>query len=330
MTTEKIRIALIGAGGIGKTHQRAYATWPELCEIVAVVDVVQAAAQSLAQTADAIAFTDYAQMMDEVAPDAVSICTPPHEHLPLAQAAATRGIHVLCEKPPARTLAETQALVEAFAGSPGNNKAMLQFAFCHRFHQPIQQAQALIASGKLGDLVHIDNRFAFRFDGVESRWFSDPAIAGGGIIIDTLVHSVDIFRALAGEIATVQASATNKLLALKGRIEDTAALLVTSESGVLGTLSCSWATALPRFSVTIFGTVGEASIDYANKGGVQYRLADDEAWSQMDFDAPDRFAQQARHFLDCVATGKPPLVGGNDGLAVMRVLDEAYRQINQS
>ncbi len=329
MTTEKIRVALIGAGGIGKTHQQAYAMWPEQCEIVAVVDVVQAAAESLAEAANARAFTDYAQMMEDVRPDSVSICTPPHEHLPVAQAAAQRGIHVLCEKPPARTLAEAQALVEAFSESPKDNKAMLQFAFCHRFHQPIQQAQELIASGKLGDLVHVDNRFAFRFDGVESRWFSDPTTAGGGIIIDTLVHSVDIFRALAGEVAMVQASAGNKLAALEGRVEDTASLLVTSESGVLGTLSCSWATALPRFSVTIFGTKGEALVDYANDGGVQYRTVDDETWTQMEFDAPDRFAQQARHFLDCVAQGKMPLVDGQDGLAVMRVLDEAYRQINQ-
>ncbi len=325
-----MRVALIGAGGIGKTHQQAYAAWPEQCEIVAVVDVVAAAAESLAQTANTVAFTDPTQMMDEVAPDAVSICTPPHEHLPLAQAAAQRGIHVLCEKPPARTLAETQALVDAFAGGPGSNKAILQFAFCHRFHQPIQQAQALLASGKLGDLVHIDNRFAFRFDGVESRWFSDPDVSGGGIIIDTLVHSVDIFRTLAGEIATVHASATNRLPALDGRVEDTASLLVTSESGVLGTLSCSWATALPRFSLTLFGTKGEAVIDYANDGGVQVRTVDEEAWSQMAFDAPDRFAQQAKHFLDCIAQGKMPLVTGADGLAVMRVLDAAYRQINQT
>ena len=326
MTTDKVRVALIGAGGIGKTHRAAYETWPAQCEIVAVVDVVDAAAESLAEEVDAAAYTDYAQMMDEVLPDAVSICTPPHEHLSIAQAAAERGIHVLCEKPPARTLAETQALVEAFAES----EAILQFAFCHRFHQPIQQAQELLADGTLGDLVHIDNRFAFRFDGVEKRWFSNPDVSGGGIIIDTLVHSVDIFRALAGEIATVQASASNRLPALEKRVEDTASLLVTSESGVLGTLSCSWATALPRFSVTIFGTQGEALTDYANEGGLQYRLADEETWSQLPGDAPDRFAQQAKHFLDCVVQGKMPLVTGADGLAVMRVLDEAYRQINQT
>src|SRR5262245_23913471 len=126
-----IRVAVVGAGGIGREHLRAYAAWPDLCEIVGVADIDLPAAQEKAQPYSAQAFQDYVQMMDATKPDAVSICTPPNLHLSIVQAAAVRNIHVLCEKPPARTLAETEAIVEAMS----YDNAILQFAFCHRFHQ---------------------------------------------------------------------------------------------------------------------------------------------------------------------------------------------------
>ena len=115
------------------------------------------------------AFGDAVALLDAVQPDAVSICTPPKFHLPIGEVVAGRGIACLCEKPPARTLAETEAMVAAFAGSG----ALLQFAFCHRFHTPVEQAQELIASGRLGRVIHIYNRFGFRFGRAGSSWFTD-------------------------------------------------------------------------------------------------------------------------------------------------------------
>ena len=113
----QIRVAIIGGGGIGGAHLKAYGAWTSLCQIVGIADVQLETAQAKAAQVDCAAFADYGQMLDEVQPDAISICTPPNMHLPVAQAAAARGIHVLCEKPPARTLAETQALVDAMAQS---------------------------------------------------------------------------------------------------------------------------------------------------------------------------------------------------------------------
>ncbi|MEZ4656520.1 MAG: Gfo/Idh/MocA family oxidoreductase [Caldilineaceae bacterium] len=85
-----IRVAIIGAGGIGGTHLRAYGAWESLCQVVGIADVQLLAAQEKAAEAGCLAFADYVQMLDEVQPDAVSICTPPNLHLPVAQAAAAR------------------------------------------------------------------------------------------------------------------------------------------------------------------------------------------------------------------------------------------------
>ena len=213
---ERIRVAVLGAGGIGGTHLRAYAAHAERCEIVGIADVLEAAAQERAAAFGGRAFTDGEAMLDDLRPDALSICTPPKYHLPAVEMAAERGIAVLCEKPPARSLAETEAIVAAMRGT------LLQFAFCHRYHAPLRAAQDLIASNRLGKLVQIENRFAFRYARAGNSWFTEPDIAGGGILIDTLVHSIDIFRALTGdEIEAVQA-AVSSLLPIT--VEDSASL----------------------------------------------------------------------------------------------------------
>lgn len=318
----KLRIAVIGAGGIGGTHLKAYAAWPDLCEVVALADVDTAAAAEKAAPFGAGVYADAVAMLDAVRPDAVSICTPPKLHLPLAEAVAARGIACLCEKPPARTAAETEAIVAAFASS----KALLQFAFCHRFHRPVQQAQELIASGQLGRVIQIYNRFAFRFSRAGHSWFTEADMAGGGVLIDTLVHSIDIFRALAGEIVHVDAAVSTTLPV---KVEDSASIQVVGANGAIGSLNCSWVTPVSEAEVRIYGTEGEAVIDYGRTGGLQYRLASDQEWTVLPFDTPDRFVQQAKHFLDSVQAGSEPLVSGADGIAVMRVIEQAYTSAKQ-
>jgi UDP-N-acetylglucosamine 3-dehydrogenase len=318
----KTRIAVVGAGGIGNTHLRAYANWPELCEIVGVADIHLPSAQEKVGQYGGKAYASYEQMLDETQPDAVSVCTPPNLHLPVVQAAAARGLSVLCEKPPARTLAETESIVRAMSDSKG----VLQFAFCHRFHRPVVQARELITSGKLGKIVQIYNRFGFRFERAGQSWFTDRDVAGGGILIDTLVHSVDIFRALVGsEVTQVSASVST---VLPVQVEDSASILMTSASSVAGALNCSWVTPVSEAEFRIYGTEGTAVIDYAQPDGLRYRLADDADWSQLPFDTPDRFTLQAEHFLICVASGSKPAVGGDDALAVMKVIEAAYQSVN--
>ncbi len=313
----KTRVAVIGAGGIAGTHLRAYASQAERCEIVGIADVDETAAQARADEYGGLAFTDGLSLIDQLRPDAISICTPPKYRIPYVEAAAAREIAVLCEKPPARTLAETQAIVDAMRGG------LLQFAFCHRFHAPLKAAQDLIRSGKLGELAQIENRFAFRFARAGNSWFTDRDIAGGGMLIDTLVHSIDIFRALTGQ--EIEAAHAFLSSTLPIEVEDSASLLLQSSGGVLGALNCSWVTPVADSFVRIHGTEGQAVLDYNAAAGLHYKTADDADWTVMESDAPDRFERQAAHFLDCVDGKTSPLVSGEDGLAVMRVIESAYQ-----
>ncbi len=75
----------------------------------------------------------------------------------------------------------------------------------------------------------------------------------------------------------------------------------------------------------IYGSEGEAVIDYAQPGGLRYKLAADAEWTQLPFDAPGRFTLQAEHFLTCLQQGVQPASSGADGIQVMKVIDAAYR-----
>ncbi|MCB0138774.1 MAG: hypothetical protein KDE50_02580, partial [Caldilineaceae bacterium] len=81
--------------------------------------------------------------------------------------------------------------------------------------------------------------------------------------------SIDIFRALAGEVRTAAAAVSTTLPI---QVEDSASLLLTSESGVIGTLNCSWVTPVSEAKVRMYGTEGEAVVDYNGSHGLCYRL----------------------------------------------------------
>src|SRR5205807_7388205 len=130
---------------------------------------------------------------------AVDICTPPAFHAPVALAAIERGLPVISEKPLARNPIEARAVVEAARG----HGVPLMTAFCHRFHEPIVRVRRLIDEGSLGRVVMFRNRFGAKFPNIAERWFSKAEVAGGGVLMDTSIHSVDLFRPLVGEVRNV-------------------------------------------------------------------------------------------------------------------------------
>lgn len=314
---DKIRVAIIGSGGIANgAHAPAYVANADLCELVACADVDLAAAQKLAEKHHCTAYGDVTAMLDAEQPDAVSICTPPVGHLPNVRLAAERGIAILCEKPMTRNLPEANemvALVQA-TGVP------FMTAFCHRFHGPVPLLKALIDQGKLGTVMQYYNRFSGRFAGVEQRWFSQAETAGGGNLMDTTVHSIDIFRFLIGEVRAISAQ-TRTVLPIA--VEDTATLLVRSESGVLGELSCSWVTQPGEAVIRVYGTEGTAEIDYGADPSLRYWS--EGAWIQVPYAGPDRFYGEVRHFLECVRDGLTPSITVHDGARAIALLDAAYR-----
>jgi predicted dehydrogenase len=316
--TGQPRIGVIGLGSIGRTH---IATWKANgITPVAFADAVPAALEAAVSEHGGEGFADGIELIRSGKVDIVSICTPPLFHKDLAIAAAEAGVAVLCEKPLARSLPDAEAIVEAVerAGT------LFSVGFCHRFEPAIEKLKEMIDAGELGDIMTFRNRFAGLKADAHTTWFGNPGLAGGGVMADTNVHSIDIFRYLVGDPTDVHAFTSTRETehGPELQVDDTALLTLRAADGALGIIEGSWRTPPGEWTVTIYGTRGTAFVDY-KATGIELRCADGEI-KQIDVEAGSRFEREFAQFLACWRGEATPRVTVRDGLAANRILDAAY------
>ena len=313
---QELRIGIIGAGGMGGTHARAYQADGRAC-LSAVMDRDPAQAQRLAAQLGARDYASLDRKLEREHLNLVSICTPPASHAETALAALGAGCHVLCEKPLALDGAQARQMVAAARRA----RRLLVTAFCHRFHEPVMLAREWLHKGKIGKLLQFRNRFAGLIP-MAGRWFSDPALAGGGAIIDTSIHSIDLFRYLVGDPVSV--SARTACLVQEIAVEDSSFILLQTACGAIGSIEACWSSPVSESVIELWGANGMIVVNYSEPGP-RYRTPGMKAWRRVKPTGPDRFQLQARHMLDCVLGVRQPLVTGEDGLWAARVADAAYR-----
>jgi predicted dehydrogenase len=233
-----VRIALIGAGLIGREHAALVGEHPGTT-LAAIADPTPDAAV-LASSLGVPHFDDYERMLDEVDPDGVIVALPNQLHVDAGLACITRRIPVLVEKPIADTVASAMRLVHVAedAGVP-------VLVGHHRRHgTDIREAKRAISSGELGQIVAISGVAAVAkhdayFD-VDWRRTS-----GGGPLLINAIHDIDCFRTLCGEIETVQAIGSS---AIRGHeVEDTVAVALRFANGAVGTFLLTDASPSPYF-----------------------------------------------------------------------------------
>ena len=225
-----LRIAVLGAGLIGRRHIETILAMSEAAELVAVSDPVADPGQY--HLKGAAWFTDETEMLDQTKPEAVVIATPNGLHLAHGKACCERGIHFLMEKPVTATLAEAALLVRLVA-----DNGVKTLVGHHRRHlASIQDAKAVIDSGRIGKLVTASVIWATRKpdDYFNAMWRIQP---GGGPILINAIHEIDMLRHLCGEIATVSGLTSD---AQRGfAVEDSAAALLRFDNGCLGSFTCT-------------------------------------------------------------------------------------------
>ncbi len=318
MSDSTLRVALVGAGGIGGAHKAAWAQVPS-AEIVAVVDTDQSKADAMATDIGCRGFSDHAAMLAEIGPDIVDVCTPPAMHRDPVIDALAAGTNVICEKPLADTPGNGRAIIDVADGADG----LLMTAFCHRFHPPVAHLKQLIDAGDLGEIDMFRNRFAGPFAGIEDVWFSNPDISGGGCLMDTSVHSVDAFRFLVGEVRKSSGAGLTLNDKLAPKVEDTAAMLLQSDSGAIGTIEASWTLQAGVNVIEVYGTKGVAEIHYWDGLPSRYKTVDTDDYAPLTEDG-DRFVGELTHFASAVRGDCELSVTGFDGLRAVEVIYEAY------
>lgn len=313
------RVGIVGAGTIGMTHVRAWQA--NGITPVAIAELNEEALNRAAGEIGAQPFRSAADMLASAALDIVSICTPPFTHEELIQAAIEARLAIVCEKPLAHTLESAERIGQMVSASG----VLLTVGFCHRFQPQVEIMKRMIADGAIGTPMMFRNRFAGHKADAATTWFSNPAMSGGGPMMDTSVHSVDLFRHLMGDAVRVSALTSTKETDLGPALqtEDTAAMLLQTADGTIGVIESSWRTPVPEWRVTIHGTGGALDLDYGTL--VLRHCPAGGEWRNVSVPEGDRFAREIAHFIDVWRGNTEPRVTVQDGVAANRILDAAYR-----
>lgn len=336
---ERLRVGVIGLGWAGQQHLAAYGGLPGV-EVVALADM---AGERLSQWADKSgAERRYMSWEDMIAAgglDAVSVCTPPDVRPSIAVAALEAGLHVLCEKPLARTGDEAQRMVD----TARKTDRALQVTFNYRYRSDVTVLKRHIESGALGHVFYAKARW-LRRNGVPAGtgWFTTRSIAGGGALIDLGVHMLDMALYLLGEPRVVSASAaTYDELARAKRagseegvfdVEDLATAFLRLEGGETLTLEASWDGYCgfgDRFGVALHGAHGSAEIDVHNYSQSDtLRLYSEVAGAPAEvrplLAKSGGHAEVVADFVAVVRSGNWERHRGDEALARARIIDACY------
>jgi predicted dehydrogenase len=223
---ERLRVALVGCGDISAAHLDAIMGAARVdggVEPVGVCDVDDGRRAAAAARAGCPGFADLTAMLDAVGPDVVHICTPHHRHADLAAQCLARDVPVLVEKPVAHTLEAGERLAEAAE----NSRAVLGVCFQNRYNDNVQRLRGLLDRGELGRVVGARATVHWFRDADYYRrrdWRGRWATAGGGVLMNQAIHTLDLLQWFLGPVTGVRGTAATLALPEVIEVEDTATL----------------------------------------------------------------------------------------------------------
>ena len=338
---EPLRIGIVGAGRIAEAHFGAYRRLPGSAVVRAIVSSTRERAVDRAHGWGVKhAYSSIDELFKQNAVDAVDICVPHHLHRYAVQRACEHGKHILLEKPIARSVEEADQIL----GDVERAGVVLMVAHNHLFNPLIQKAKAILDEGLIGDV--------YLFSAISSGWFlfskddfrKSSEQTGGGAFIDTGTHFVYVLQYLLGSICSVAAEMGRRVRDDMGG-EDTAIVTMRFESGVLGSVTVTYASKVPSWkcgfpdgwvqSLDIFGTAGTLRISLTQNKLVLFsegRAPPESSelapgWIEIGVNnAYERsYNAMVAHFVESVRSGEPPRVGGKEGRLTLEVIDAVHR-----
>lgn len=324
-TTETVGVAIVGCGLIGQKRARSLGP----ARLVACADVVLDRAQALAHTVPgAVASADWQTVVTRPDVSIVIAATPNHMLAEVARAALHAGKHVLAEKPAARSTRELDTVVEAARHS----RAQVRVGFNHRYHPALRRAGALRDAGALGELMFVRGRYGHGGRiGYEKEWRADPALSGGGELIDQGVHLIDLARWFLGDFSEVTGFAHTYFWPMP--VEDNGFMLLKTPRQQVAFLHASCTEWKNLFSFEIVGRDAKLHIEgLGGSYGVE-RLAYYKMLPHMgppettiwEYPMADNSWQlEFAEFLDDIRLGRAPSPGLVDAWAALAIVEKIY------
>ncbi len=319
----KTKVAVIGCGTIANAAHIPNYMACEDAEIKYFCDIIpERATAAVEKYGCGIAVTDYHDILSDPEVEAVSVCTPNNVHMPITIDFLRAGKHVLCEKPPARTLEDVRLMQEA----QHETGKTLNIGVVNRFNTHVNAIREMIAAGELGELYHVYVSFrAHRSIPGLGGAFTNKDIAGGGVLIDWGVHYLDIVMYCAGDPKPL--SVSGKAFCKLGdpmdsyvyrdmwagppkydgvyNVDDSVTGFIRTEGPTI-TLNGAWAQNIEhddRF-IDFLGTKAGIRLSYGGDFEVFTTKDGELVRYKPELDAKDMFHEEICSFIRCIRTGE--------------------------
>lgn len=328
--TAKLRVGIAGYGVVGK-RRRQFIDQRDDMEVVAVCDRTFAAEGSLP---DGVRhYTTPARLLEAEKLDALFVCLTNEVAPEVTIAGLELGLHVFCEKPPGRDVADIKAVRTVEARHPS---LKLKYGFNHRYHDSVRDALAILAKGEMGRVLNMRGVYGkskFISFGAHSDWRTERAVAGGGILLDQGIHMVDLMRLFGGEFHEVMSIVSNDFW--KHEVEDNAYALMRSDSGCVAMLHSTATQWRHRFNLEITLERGGLILSGILSGSKSYgaetltvvRPAEDDQGDPMEqttrYNRDPSWADEIAEFADAILRGGRIEAGSS--LDALRTMELVYR-----
>ncbi len=315
-TMEKIRAAVIGAGYLGRFHAQKYARIPE-CELAAVVDPDPEVRERLAAELGTRVLADHRELVGKV--DAVSVVTPTPAHFAVARDFLAGGAHVLVEKPITETPAEARELIR-LARECGR---VLQVGHLERFNAAIVAAEPYLATPRF---IECHRLAPYRERGTDVN-----------VVLDLMIHDIDIIQTIVGApIVSIDAIGTP---VFSDEI-DIANARIRFATGCVANATASRVSLKTERKLRIFEDEAYLSLDLQQKILTVIRKREGAAGGaagglpvsidERSFEQGDALQTEIESFLECIRSGREPVVSGEAGLRALETAIRITEQVRRS
>ncbi|HET6419517.1 MAG TPA: Gfo/Idh/MocA family oxidoreductase [Geobacteraceae bacterium] len=294
---KKTRVGVIGVGYLGKFHAEKYSLHPD-ADLVGVVDIDDAKCAEIASKFGIKGFRDYSELIGKV--DAVSIVVPTVAHFEVAREFLRNGVHILLEKPITSTLEEAEELVRL----ANQKNAILQVGHLERFNPVIMALDGILNGPGFIESIRIA---PFKPRGTDVN-----------VVLDLMIHDIDI-------IQNIVRSPIKQINSIGAPVftseEDIANARIQFENGCVANVTASRISLKSERIMRIFQPDAYIVLDFQNKKVVVIRKGEGEMFpgvpnikiEEKILEQNDALKEEILSFLECVRTGKPPVVSGDDG-----------------
>ena len=320
-------IGIVGCGMIGQKRAKALGSGGRL---VACADIDITRAENLAKVSGVRAFHNWQELIELPEVDIVVIATLHNSLAEITLAAINTGKHVLVEKPAARSATELEPVIAAAE----RQNVKVHVGFNHRYHRALRKAKEIVDSGELGELMFIRARYGHGARiGYDKEWRANPALSGGGELIDQGPHLIDLSRWFLGEFVEVQGFAHTYYWDMP--VDDNGFMMLKTQKQQVAFLHASCTEWKNLFSMEIYGRGGK--LDISGLGGsyglerlTYYKMLPEmgppetTSWEYPMGD--DSWMVEMAEFYEDIRLNRTPSAGLKDAYESLKIVQHIYKE----